>query len=124
MTQRARRGRGVYGVKVLDFDRPVNQQALTDREATIDPDVPNSGSPTYSNKTVAAFVLDVRSHKTPWKHGSAAYQNDPGATFWVSGNGSGSSVRWRDPERHQRSRQWTTDSWKHLSKRQLGRKLG
>lgn len=81
MAQRARRGHGVYGVKVFDFDRPVNQQALTDREAALDPDGPNSASPTYSNKTVAVFVLDVRSHKTPWKHGSAAYQNDPEGDF-------------------------------------------
>ena len=68
MATRASAGLGVYGVKVFDFDRPIGRQVLSDLEAGIDPDVVSKpqGTPLYSNKTVAVFVLDVRSNKTPW----------------------------------------------------------
>ena len=78
MTMRASAGHGVYGVKVFDFDRPKGQQALSDWEASVDPDaVPYPvGSPTYFNKTVAVFVLDIRSNKSPWKKGLDAFRPD------------------------------------------------
>ncbi len=69
MGRRARSGRGVYGVKVIDFDRPVGEQVLTEEETGMDPDVVSdeeSKVVSYSNHSVAVFVLDVRSYKTAW----------------------------------------------------------
>ena len=83
MSRRAQAGMGVYGVKLFGFSRPQGQQEVPDEEALIDPHVPDNGNvttftamPTYSNQSVAVFVLDVRSNKSPWKQGSAAYIPD------------------------------------------------
>jgi hypothetical protein len=84
MRQRAQAGLGVYGVQLFDFDRPKSQHLVSEEEAGIDPDVVpvNSNNkngndePSYSNHTVAVFVLDIRSNKAPWKKGLAAYQPD------------------------------------------------
>jgi hypothetical protein len=85
MSRRARAGHGVYGVKLFDFSKPQGQMEVDERDAAIDPDAivgdfrvtPFS----YSNQTVAVFVLDVRSHKTPWKTGSDAYAPDYDGDF-------------------------------------------
>ena len=77
--RRADLGLGVYGVKLFDFDRPEGQQLLSDIDAAIDPDIirgPVEPVPTYSNKSVAVFVLDCRTNKTPWKHGADKYHYD------------------------------------------------
>jgi len=67
---RAQKGLGVYGVKVVDFDRPEGQELMTDREAGLDPDVTaldaNAKPTLLSEKSVAIFLLDVRSNKTPY----------------------------------------------------------
>jgi PhoD-like phosphatase len=80
MRLRAQAGMGVYGVQLYDFDRPKSQHLVPEQEAGIDPDIENKNGnaepPSYSNHTVAVFVLDIRSHKDPWKTGSAAYQPD------------------------------------------------
>lgn len=79
MNQRAQVGHGVYGVKVFDFARSFGDYKVPENEAGIDPDVVLPllpVVPAYSNMSVAVFVLDVRSHKTPWKTGTAAYQPD------------------------------------------------
>ncbi len=76
MYQRAQEGRGVYGVKVFDFDRDDGDYLLTDVEAGLDADLPNhsikkkdeSRQPP-SERKVAVFMLDVRSNKTPWNEG-------------------------------------------------------
>jgi alkaline phosphatase D len=69
MAKRARSGAGVYAVKLYDFSRPVGQELLTDEEAGIDPDVVSDEATAYSNRSVAVFVIDIRSHKTPYsKH--------------------------------------------------------
>jgi hypothetical protein len=87
MSRRARAGHGVYGVKLFDFDRPSGSGSYEVSEwlAAIDPDAADSPGVGYawnnSNKTVAVFVLDVRSHKTPWKTGAAAYRPDPEGDF-------------------------------------------
>lgn len=77
MAQRAVNGHGVYGVKLFDFDRLEGHQLVPDYEACIDPHaicgVPSLASPIYSNKTVAVFVLDVRTNKDPWLEGNLAY---------------------------------------------------
>ena len=91
MYQRALHGKGVYGVQLFDFSRNVDTASIEidqgifwgrgywvpEKEAMIDPDVTNtidnSTRPTYSTThSVAIFVLDVRSNKTPWpkKHHS------------------------------------------------------
>jgi len=67
MKRRAEAGKGLYGVKVLDFTRPKGHQLLTDQEAGLDPDVvPRSDVSPLSDRSVAIFVLDSRSNKTPW----------------------------------------------------------
>jgi PhoD-like phosphatase len=84
MHQRALAGHGVYGVQLLDFSRPQGQEAVSDAEAGIDADLPALGfqNPTHSNRTVAVFVLDVRTHKTPWrKDWPGRYQLDPSGDF-------------------------------------------
>jgi PhoD-like phosphatase len=84
---RARKGFGVYGVKVFDFERPLGKQSLSDIEAGIDPDVispyliSKGGHPRHSNKSVAVFVLDVRSNKTPWRKGLEAFRPDMDGDF-------------------------------------------
>ena len=68
----------MYGVKLFDFDRPRGHQLVPEDEAGIDPDVevlPDAPF-LHSNKTVAVFVLDCRSNKTPWKIGSDAFHPD------------------------------------------------
>lgn len=86
MRERANAGDGVYGVMAFDFARraggregvgdEVSQVRLSDEEAGIDPSVPVV-SP-LSDKSVAIFLIDVRSHKTPWNHSEEAtdYKGD------------------------------------------------
>lgn len=77
MYRRADRGFGLYGVKIFDFSRPIGQELLTDEEAAIDIDTVNNTADhttktktaPLSSKSVAVFVLDVRTNKTPWKKG-------------------------------------------------------
>jgi hypothetical protein len=85
MARRAAQGQGVYGVQVYDFSRPVGGQLLSEEEAGLDPDVVDvvvrteatddeqqEGEPekvqttTIKNQRVAVFVVDVRTHRTPW----------------------------------------------------------
>jgi PhoD-like phosphatase len=78
MRQRAESGYGVYGVKVFDFARPVGHQEVPEWEAGIDADIDVVHEPAsfLSNQTVAVFVLDVRTNKTPWKKGSERFKPD------------------------------------------------
>jgi PhoD-like phosphatase len=77
MRGRAQDGLGVYGVKLFDFARPRGQQEVPEYEAGIDADLPMASSSWHrSNQTVAVFVLDVRTNKTPWKTGSEKYLPD------------------------------------------------
>ena len=70
MKQRAAQGKGVYGVKVFDFHRPKGQELLSDEEAGLEPSVREAaGSPNLSDRSVAVFLLDCRSHKSPWRTG-------------------------------------------------------
>jgi len=77
MAQRAANGLGVFGVKLFDFGRIQGQELVPDHEACIDPDAicvaSNLDEPMYSNRTVAVFVLDVRTNKDPWLEGNHAY---------------------------------------------------
>lgn len=67
MAKRAARGMGVYGVQVYDFNRSPGQELLSDEDARLDPDVSDSNAEIpLGPKSVAIFVLDVRSNKTPW----------------------------------------------------------
>lgn len=79
MGVRARNAHGVYGVKVVDFERPFGSQVLSERESGLDPDVEvNDGEQVpYSSRSVAIFVLDVRSWKSPWTKRSL----DPSGDF-------------------------------------------
>ncbi|MGK3740069.1 MAG: hypothetical protein ACI90V_006917 [Bacillariaceae sp.] len=91
MRQRVRAGYGVYGVKLFDFDRQYGQYEVPEQEAMIDPDIIVSGHPSslplqslpssYSNMTVAVFVLDVRTNKDPWKTGIDSYKPDYDGDF-------------------------------------------
>jgi hypothetical protein len=78
MRQRAESGHGVYGVKLFDFARPVGQQEVSEWEAGIDADIDIIHEPArfLSNQTVAVFVLDVRTNKTPWKKGAERFKLD------------------------------------------------
>lgn len=80
MCERAKKGLGVYGVKVMDFSRPKGKELMRDDEARLDPDVTVEGSnesknsdisgdrhSKLSDKSVAIFLLDVRSNRTPYK---------------------------------------------------------
>ncbi|KAL7540896.1 hypothetical protein ACHAXR_012587 [Thalassiosira sp. AJA248-18] len=92
MYRRALEGKGVYGVQLFDFSRRTHvpsSQSITDddilwgggywvpdEDAMIDPDIISHSNieattlPNYSStRSVAIFVLDVRSNKTPWTKG-------------------------------------------------------
>lgn len=77
MAKRVADGRGIYGVKLFDFNRPDGDHLVPDSEACIDPDLSSTTSTcttsSDSNKTVAVFVLDVRTNKDPWPTGLGAY---------------------------------------------------
>jgi|UPI000581A6D6 hypothetical protein len=94
MRQRAVRGQGVYGVQVFDFSRPVGHELVDEAEAGIEPDHheheyndnhngnKESSPSVLSNQSVAVFLLDVRSNKTPWKQqGLGKYRVDYAADF-------------------------------------------
>jgi hypothetical protein len=66
MEQRAAAGMGVYGAKLFDYSRPVGQELLSDAEAGLEPATAARQSP-VGERTVAVFLLDCRSNKTPWK---------------------------------------------------------
>jgi hypothetical protein len=67
MEQRASTGKGLYGVKVLDFYRPFGQELLSDTEAGIEPELDaDTQQQQLSDRSVAIFLIDCRSNKTPW----------------------------------------------------------
>ena len=81
--KRAVAGKGVYGVKVFDFAKGNGDELVSDADAGIDPDVVDDTDADvtydYSNRSVAVFVLDVRSNRTPWRKGLGAWmQSDTG----------------------------------------------
>ena len=98
MYQRALQGKGVYGVQLFDFSRDTNKTSMhkdgllwgngywvPEHDAKIDPDVKadesNKSELSYSTThSVAIFVLDVRSNKTPWpkknRHSSASTEHE------------------------------------------------
>lgn len=83
MRIRANKGHGVYGVKLFDFSRPEGSIEVADLEAGIDVDLPilDNYQHTYSNRSVAVFVLDVRTSKTPWKKSPESYIPDKDGDF-------------------------------------------
>lgn len=85
MCERARKGLGVYGVKVMDFTRPKGNQLLTDEEAALDLDVVPQAPPirALGDQTVAIFLLDIRTNKTPYTQKWGAEEGDfLGETQW------------------------------------------
>ena len=93
MYKRAQKGLGVYGVKLFDFDTKqyshdqsnnTSSFLIPDDVAKLDPDLDldldlsNNGQASYqySKKTVAIFVLDVRTNKTPWRKGLKRFKPD------------------------------------------------
>lgn len=71
-------------MKVIDFSRPRGQQLLSDEDAGLETgSIRDSVAPTaLSNRSVAIFLLDVRTNKTPWsKHWRRKYQLDYDADF-------------------------------------------
>lgn len=68
--QRARNGKGLYGVKVFDFNQPQGQELLSDDVAGVEWDddltAHQQEQAKLSDRTVAVFLLDCRSNKTPW----------------------------------------------------------
>mmetsp|Transcript_22030 Transcript_22030/g.32545 ORF Transcript_22030/g.32545 Transcript_22030/m.32545 type:complete len:528 (+) Transcript_22030:106-1689(+) len=79
MRRRSEQGKGIYGVKLFDFARESGRQLISEKEAGIDPDVTLEIAPNYSNHSVAVFILDVRSNRSPWPKGLAAWrQSDEG----------------------------------------------
>lgn len=81
MAERAASGKGVYGVKVLDFARARGHQLLTDEQAGLEVGLNQEGG-NLSNRSVAIFLLDVRSNKSPWnKHWKEKYHVNYTADF-------------------------------------------
>lgn len=78
MYRRAHDGHGAYGVKIIDFERPFGNQVLSEEESGADPDVIVNAEDqvSYSNRSVAVFLLDIRSYKTPWSELSVDPEGD------------------------------------------------
>jgi hypothetical protein len=80
MEQRAKSGQGLYGVKVIDYTKSIGNELLSDEDAGIEPylyitnhtdnttiRIENLRHPqSLSNQSVAIFLLDCRSNKSPW----------------------------------------------------------
>lgn len=82
MRRRAIEGQGVYGVKLFDFARPLGHHEVPENEAGIDADVAaRTTHARHSNRTVAVFVVDVRTHKTPWRAGPGRFGADLSGDF-------------------------------------------
>ena len=84
MYRRAKNGHGVYGVKVFDFDHSETNILLSDEDAGIDPDVVGyeiKKQKQYKDRRVAIFMLDVRTHKTPWGKGLNSWQRNYDGDF-------------------------------------------
>jgi len=88
MYQRARKGEGVYGVKVFDFDRDEGDYLISDEDAGIDPDIVgykdndmSKPKHPYKEKRVAIFVLDARTNRTPWGQGLNAWKRNYNGDF-------------------------------------------
>ena len=84
--RRARNGKGLYGVKVFDFYQPHGQELLSDDVAGVewedDLTTHQQEQTKLSNRTVAIFLLDCRSNKTPWNQTFPNnYQLDYGGDF-------------------------------------------
>jgi hypothetical protein len=81
MARRAASGKGVYAVKVFDFTRRSPRTTLlSDEEAGLEPEFEQRHA-RLSNRSVAVFLLDVRSNKTPWPSGWKKYLLDYEADF-------------------------------------------
>jgi hypothetical protein len=101
MEQRAVSGRGLYGVKVLDFHRPIGHELLSDEEAGIEPVMlvhsTENGNTVrqLSNRSVAIFLVDCRSNKIPWKTSFPdRFLHDYDVIFLVMNSGSGLKNRY------------------------------
>lgn len=70
MEKRVAENKGAYGVKAIDFDQERGYKVLSDEEAAIEPSISNSEKRQLSAKSVAIFLLDCRTNKTPWPHNS------------------------------------------------------
>lgn len=85
MYSRAKRGMGVYGVTVFDFDRIKGEYLLSDEEAGIDPDIAGYNvdriPKEFKKKRVAIFVLDVRTNKNPWGEGLKGWKRNYDGDF-------------------------------------------
>ena len=76
MEQRANAGRGLYGVKVFDFYQSWGQELLSDDDAGIEWEDGTATAAVHdtpppqplSDRSVAIFLIDCRSNKTPWNH--------------------------------------------------------
>ena len=73
--ERASKGYGVYGIKLFDFSRMEGDYLVPEHEAGIEPDVVDTlretnNSSTYSERSVAVFVLDSRTNRNPWGENS------------------------------------------------------
>lgn len=84
MARRAHDGHGIYGVQLYDFERALGDELVPEEESGLDPDVTfDAATDTpFSAQSVAIFVLDVRSHKTPWATRiPSSYYPDPQGDF-------------------------------------------
>jgi hypothetical protein len=98
--RRAEHGLGVYGVELFDFDRPVGRELVPESEACLESSCSTAAPLLYSNKTVAVFVLDVRTNKDPWKKGRQAYYSkDYEGDFWARISGDGWRVTFAEVRR-------------------------
>jgi alkaline phosphatase D len=92
LKRRAAQGKGAYGVKVFDFETSPPllsdaglESAETDASKATTHNTTNTINKPHrlSNRSVAVFTLDVRSHKTPWREGAIDYNADfLGAEQW------------------------------------------
>lgn len=73
MHQRAHAGAGVYGVKVFDFEAHLE---IPEELVGVDAAYDRVNASLVPEKSVAVFVVDVRTSKTPWKTGNDRFDLD------------------------------------------------
>ena len=81
--RRATEGKGVYGVKVIDFTDGDVGVVLNEKDGDVEPDMvgDKKAGRSIRKRTAAIFFLDCRTNKTPWSKGVEGWKKNYNGDF-------------------------------------------